>query len=261
MKHGTMPSACTIAGSDSGGGAGIQADLKTFTALGVWGCTVLTAVTAQNPREVRGVWTLPPAAVTAQLGAVLDEFPVRVCKTGMLGTAAIIRAVADALPEEMPLVLDPVMISTSGHALLDGGAVRDLTGLLIPRASVITPNLMEAEALTGIARIRDAEAMESAGERLLTMGAGAAVVKGGHLKGAAIDVLVTNEGVYRLERERLPYAAHGSGCSFAAAVAAGLARGLSMETAVREAKEFVHESIENGFKSLSGLYSVNPKKP
>jgi hydroxymethylpyrimidine/phosphomethylpyrimidine kinase len=261
MTHGTMPAACTIAGSDSGGGAGIQADLKTFTALGVWGCTVLTAVTAQNPREVRGVWTLPPGAVTAQLGAVLDEFPVRTCKTGMLGTAAIIRAVAEGLPDGMPLVLDPVMISTSGHALLDGDAVRELTGLLIPRASVITPNLMEAEALTGIPRIRDVGAMESAGERLLAMGAGAAVVKGGHLKGAAIDVLVTNDGTCRLEGERLPYAAHGSGCSFAAAVAALLAGGRPVEAAVRDAKEFVHEAIRSGFKSKSGLYSVNPRKP
>jgi hydroxymethylpyrimidine/phosphomethylpyrimidine kinase len=258
MELPTMPFACTIAGSDSGGGAGIQADLKTFAALGVWGCTVLTAVTAQNTKGVAGSWALAPEAVRAQMDAVIDDFPVAAWKTGMLANATIIRTVADTLPPGVPLVLDPVMVSTSGHTLLEDEAVNDLIEMLIPRATVVTPNLREAEILSGIASITDTAGMVAAAEAIASIGAGSVVVKGGHLEGKAVDVFLQDDETLFLVGERFPYDVHGSGCTFASAIAAYLARGLDLGSAVREAKEFIEVALKGATVSGSGVRMSHP---
>ena len=253
-----MISACSIAGSDSGGGAGIQADLKTFTALEVYGLTVVTAVTAQNTREVRGTWMLPPEAVQAQIGAVADDFSIGAWKTGMLGNGSNIRAVAESLPDGAVLVIDPVMISTSGYRLLDEEAVTDLADLLIPRAAIVTPNIPEAEVFAGI-RIATLDDMVEAGRRILDIGAGAVVVKGGHLTGdPAIDILVDRDGVAEASGRRYPYSVHGSGCCFSAALAAYLARGMDVRPAFAAAREFIDTAIKNAAGSFGSLRIVNP---
>lgn len=253
-----MIAACSIAGSDSSGGAGIQADLKTFTALGIWGLTVVTAVTAQNTREVRGTWVLPADAVRAQVEAVADDFFIGAWKTGMLGNAPVIRAIADTLPEGAALVIDPVMVSTSGHRLLEEGAIRDLVELLIPRAAVVTPNLPEAEVL-GQMRVSTVEEMAEAGRRILDLGARAVVVKGGHLAGgAAVDLLVDREGTIQLEGVRYPYAVHGSGCCFSAALAAHLARGMPARQAFAAARAFIDTAIREAAGGPGPLRIVNP---
>jgi len=258
MKGARMIAACTIAGSDSGGGAGIQADLKTFTALGVWGLTVVTAVTAQNTREVRGSWALPAAAVTAQIEAVADDFLIGAFKTGMLGTGSIVRAVARSLPEGVPLVVDPVIFSTSGHRLLEAGAVGDLVGLLIPRATIVTPNLSEAEALAGTP-VRTVGEMAEAGRAILDLGAEAVAVKGGHLAGpTVVDVLVDRGGEVRLEGPAYPGPVHGSGCCFAAALAAHLARGFTVREAFSASRAFVDAAIREAAGASNGHRIVNP---
>ncbi|WP_241648106.1 bifunctional hydroxymethylpyrimidine kinase/phosphomethylpyrimidine kinase [Methanoculleus taiwanensis] len=258
MTESRMIAACSIAGSDSGGGAGIQADLKTFTAIGVWGLTVVTAVTAQNTREVRGSWMLPAEAVAAQIAAVCDDFSIGAFKTGMLGTREIVRTVAERLPEGIPLVVDPVMISTSGHRLLDEAAVLDLARFLIPRADVVTPNIPEAEALTGMA-ILSLDDMAEAGRRIIDLGAAAVVVKGGHGAGDGVtDMLVDAAGTVRLSGRRYPYAVHGSGCCFAAALAAYLARGMPLREAFASARSFVDGAIAAAAGESGSLRIVNP---
>lgn len=253
-----MISACSIAGSDSGGGAGIQADLKTFTALEVFGLTVVTAITAQNTREVRGTWMLPPEAVRAQIEAINDEFDIRAWKTGMLGDAAIVRVVADTLPVGANLVLDPVMVSTSGHRLLDEDATSDLIDQLIPRAGIITPNLPEAEVLSRI-QIVDRADMVDAGRRILDLGAEAVVVKGGHLTGEeVVDVLVDRDGVVEAKGRRYPYSVHGSGCCFSSALAAYLGRGMSNRDAFAAAREFIDVAIRQAVGGPGTLRIVNP---
>jgi len=253
-----MIAACSIAGSDSGGGAGIQADLKTFTALGIWGLTVITAVTAQNTHEVRGTWMLPPEAVRAQVEAVADDFSVGAWKTGMLGNGPNTRAVAEALPDGATLIIDPVMISTSGHRLLAEDAVADLVELLIPRAEVVTPNLPEAEVLAGM-RVATLDDMAEAGRRILDLGAGAVVVKGGHLAGgAAVDILIDRDGVMRLSGKRYPYSVHGSGCCFSAALTAHLARGMPARHAFAAAREFIDTAIREAAGGPGPVRIVNP---
>lgn len=243
----TQPRALTIAGSDSGGGAGIQADLKTFTVLQTYGTSVITCVTAQNTLGVTGVYPLTPEQVAAQLDAVLSDIGTDAAKTGMLYDAAIIAAVADRVKRYgvSNLVVDPVMIAKSGHALLLPEAQAAVRELLLPLARVVTPNLPEAEALTGMA-IRTRADMEAAGRRLLQMGARAAVVKGGHLGGEpAADLLIAADGSEQwLEEERVESRhTHGTGCTFSAAIAAGLARGLDLPEAVRLAKAFITLAI------------------
>jgi hydroxymethylpyrimidine/phosphomethylpyrimidine kinase len=258
MTGAQMIAACSIAGSDSGGGAGIQADVKTFTALGVWGLTVITAVTAQNTREVRGTWMLPADAVRAQIGAVADDFAIGAWKTGMLGNAANVRAVAEALPEKATLVIDPVMVSTSGHRLLEPDAVADLTGLLIPRAAIVTPNIPEAEVLAGM-NVATVEDMAEAGRRVLDLGARAVVVKGGHLPGdAAVDLLVDPDGVMRLSGKRYPYSVHGSGCCFSAALTAYLAGGMPAREGFAAAREFIDTAIREAAGGPGPGRIVNP---
>jgi len=237
--------ALTIAGSDSGGGAGIQADLKTFAAYRVFGMSAVTAVTAQNTFGVVAASMMSADLVGAQIDAVVDDIGVDAVKTGMLGTAEIIEAVVDAVGRHgiEALVVDPVMIATSGDALLDIDAVEVLMRALLPKAACVTPNLAEAEALVGFA-VRDAFSMGEAGRALLDAGAGAALVKGGHLDGDAADLLLTRAGETWLRTERLdtPHT-HGTGCTLSAALAAGLARGWTLLQAARSAKQFVHGAI------------------
>jgi hydroxymethylpyrimidine/phosphomethylpyrimidine kinase len=238
--------ALTIAGSDSGGGAGIQADLKTFHQFGVFGTTAIVALTAQNTRGVRAVEAVPAAMVAAQLDALAEDLPPDALKTGMLAEPELVSVVAGAIRAHgwSPLVVDPVMVSTSGHRLLSAEAETVLRERLVPLAALVTPNLDEAAILVG-REVRDPAAMERAGADLLDIGAGAALVKGGHLAGDRItDVLVTRNGVRRFERPKLATrSTHGTGCTLSAAITAGLALGRDLETAVADALDFVHRAI------------------
>jgi len=238
--------ALTIAGSDSGGGAGIQADLKTFHQFGIFGTSVLVAVTAQNTKGVTAVHAVPAEIVEAQIDAVAIDLPPRACKTGMLATVDVVETVARSIQKHaLPnYVLDPVMVATSGHRLLDRNAIRSVRDLLLPLATVVTPNLDEASILIGT-DVDSIETMELAGKRLVAMGAGAALIKGGHLIGETlVDVLVTADEVRRIVHERVDSTStHGTGCTLSAAIAAGLAQQLSFEVAVDNALDFVHKAI------------------
>ncbi|MDI3281294.1 MAG: bifunctional hydroxymethylpyrimidine kinase/phosphomethylpyrimidine kinase [Bacillota bacterium] len=281
-----LPSALTIAGSDSGGGAGIQADLKTFAALGVWGASALTAVTAQNTRAVLEFLPLPPPLVVRQIEAVWDDLDIRAVKTGMLATAAIIEAVADALsargvgrPGAPPLVVDPVMVSATGCDLLEPGAVQALRERLLPLATLVTPNLPEAERLAGLA-INSHSELEEAARRILALGPRAVLIKGGHLKEKrqrpaagplqavgiklsppaeeAVDLLYDGKSFRDLRAPRVAVPdVHGTGCTLSAAWAAYLARGLSLPEAAVAAKEFISAAIRQAVTVGGGLPAAN----
>src|SRR5688572_20429257 len=234
-----MPTALTIAGSDSGGGAGIQADLKTFAAHAVFGTSAITAITAQNTRGVFAVHALPAELVVAQIDAVLSDLPPRAIKIGMLANAAIAAAVAHRLRTlpNVPIVLDTVMIAKGGASLLDDDAVDTIRRELIPIAAVVTPNVPEAEALTGLS-IRSTEEQREAAQRLVAAGARAAIVKGGHLDGPAVDVLYDGRTFTELRADRVATRhTHGTGCTFSSAIAARLARGDDLLDAARGAKD------------------------
>lgn len=253
------PAALTIAGSDSGGGAGIQADLKTFAAHGVYGTAALTAVTAQNTLGVRAATALDPALVVAQLDAVLEDIRPRSAKTGMLANVAIVRAVARRLAAapELPLVVDPVMVAQSGDPLLDAEAVAVIRDELLPRATLVTPNLPEAAALTGLPVASEAE-MVRAGYALLDAGARAALVKGGHRDDAADDVYVDRERVVWLRGERIVSdCTHGTGCTLSAAIAARLARGDELLDAVHAAKAYLSAALRAGYRVGAGHSPVD----
>ena len=241
-----MKIALTIAGSDSGGGAGIQADLKTFQQFGVFGTSVVVALTAQNTREVRAVETVPDSMVSAQLTALAEDLPPAALKTGMLAEAGLVRLVARAIRENgwAPLIVDPVMVSTSGSRLLSTEAEEVIREDLLPLAALVTPNLDEAAILTGRV-VHDVPTMERAGATLIRFGAGAALMKGGHLSGPVLtDVLVTPSGVWHFARPRLETrSVHGTGCTLSAAITAGLALGRGLEHAVEDALDFVHRAI------------------
>ena len=241
-----MKIALTIAGSDSGGGAGIQADLKTFQQFGVFGTSVIVALTAQNTRGIRAVETVPEPMVAAQLTALAEDLPPAALKTGMLAEAGLVRLVAKAIRENAwrPLVVDPVMVATSGHRLLTMEAEDVIRESLVPLAALVTPNLDEAAVLTGRV-VHDVATMERAGETLVHFGAAAALVKGGHLSGDVVtDVLVTPDGVRRFTRPRIPTGStHGTGCTLSAAITAGLALGRPLQTAVADGLDFVHRAI------------------
>ncbi|SDI53289.1 hydroxymethylpyrimidine kinase /phosphomethylpyrimidine kinase [Bradyrhizobium sp. Rc2d] len=243
----TTPVALTIAGSDSSGGAGIQADLKTFAALGVYGASAVTALTAQNTRGVTGIHAVPAEFVTAQIDAVFSDLDVGAVKIGMVAQAASIEAIAAALSRWSPrhVVLDPVMVATSGDRLLASEAVEALRTRLIPLASVITPNLPEAAALLEEPVAESEAEIESQGRRLLALGCRAVLVKGGHGEGAeSIDYLVDADNTIALAAPRLATKnTHGTGCSLSSAVAAGLARGEDLEQAVRNAKAWITAAI------------------
>ena len=243
----TTPIALTIAGSDSSGGAGIQADLKTFAALGVYGASVITALTAQNTIGVSAIHRVPADVVTAQIDAVFGDLDVKAVKIGMVAQATTIDAIAAGLARWSPkhIVLDPVMVATSGDRLLAADAVAGLRAKLIPRASLITPNLPEAAAFLDEPVAASAAAIESQGRRLMAMGTPAVLIKGGHGEGPeSIDYLVTGAGVVALAAPRIATEnTHGTGCSLSSAIAAGLAKGEEMETAVRNAKAWVSAAI------------------
>jgi len=243
----TTPIAVTIAGSDSSGGAGIQADLKTFSALGVYGASVITALTAQNTRGVSAIHDVPPAFIAAQIDAVFSDLDVHAVKIGMLSQPAAIEAVAAGLERHgvRQVVLDPVMIAASGDRLLAAEAVDVLRRILIPRARIITPNLPEAAALLdGPVAGNEAE-MHRQGERLLALGCGAVLMKGGHGEGPeSVDLLVEPTGVARFAAARIATRnTHGTGCTLSSAIAAGLAKGRDLATAVGEAKSYVTAAI------------------
>ena len=251
----TVPIALTIAGSDSGGGAGIQADLKTFSAFRVFGTSVITAVTAQNSLGVHGVHNLPPAIVTAQLDAVLGDFPVAAAKIGMLSTADIVTAVADALRRHRfeQLVVDPVMIAKSGDPLLQLDAREALIREILPLALLVTPNLHEAAALAGIPVETHADMAEAA-RRIHGRGPRHVLVKGGHLKDDATDLLFDGRELLRFPGPRLESQnTHGTGCTLSAAIAAGLANGRPLPDAVRDAKAYVTAAIRGGFALGRGV--------
>ncbi len=254
----TPPRVLTVAGSDSGGGAGIQADLKTMLALGAHGMSVICAVTAQNSVGVQGSWVLPAAAVRAQLDSVLSDIGVQAIKTGMLGSAGAVAAVAGGLAGvAAPIVVDPVAVSKHGDPLLPVDALADVKDLLIPLATLVTPNLHEAALLTG-ARADDEAAMVRAAEAVHALGARWVLVKGGHLPGDAVDILFDGETVRRFSEPRLPVRhTHGTGCTLASAIACFLARGMGMPEAVARAKEFVTGAIRWGFPLGHGVGPVD----
>lgn len=239
--------AVTIAGSDSSGGAGIQADLKTFSALGVYGASVLAALTAQNTKGVTAIHDVPPDFIAAQIDAVFSDLAVNAVKIGMLSQPGTIRAVAAGLDRHHTtnVVLDPVMIAGSGDRLLATEAVEILRNDLFPRAALVTPNLPEAAALLSSPVARDEREMEAQGHALLALGAGAVLVKGGHGEGPqSTDLLVTPSGVTRLVAERIATRhTHGTGCTLSSAIAAGLAKGEPLQTAVENAKAYITAAI------------------
>ena len=242
-----MHIALTIAGSDSGGGAGIQADLKTFHRFGLFGTSAITAVTAQNTRGVQGWEVMPSDLIRAQIDAVVSDLRPDAVKSGMLADAEVVRVVAGALRDHRlaPYVLDPVMVATSGDPLLERDAVALIREELLPLATLVTPNLDEAAILTGAA-VDDVTGMERAARWLVERGgARAALVKGGHLRGAeAIDVLLDEEGLERFTHPRLTTTStHGTGCTLSSAVAAHLALGQPLRSAVRDALDYVHRAI------------------
>jgi hydroxymethylpyrimidine/phosphomethylpyrimidine kinase len=241
-----MPAvALTIAGSDPSGGAGIQADLKTFQRFGVYGETAITLITVQNTTQVARVETLAPDLVIQQIEAVVSDIPPAAAKTGALGSAAVVQAVAAlAASFSFPLVVDPVMISKHGSRLLDAEAEDLLRTRLLPRATLVTPNIAEAEALSGVYIQSEADMVDAA-RRLLDSGCQAVLVKGGHLPGPPTDILCTGKSVRRFAGKRVetPHT-HGTGCTYSAAITAGLARGKSLEDAIAAAKQFVQRAIE-----------------
>jgi hydroxymethylpyrimidine/phosphomethylpyrimidine kinase len=250
-----VPKALTIAGSDSGGGAGIQADLKTFSAFRVFGMSVITAVTAQNSVGVSGVHNLPPEFVALQLDAVLGDFGADAIKLGMLSTAGIIQAVAGRLRAHgaARIVLDPVMVAKSGDLLLQPDARAAMLETMLPLADVVTPNLHEAAVLADIAVATEAD-MEEAARRIHARGPRHVLVKGGHLKDSATDILFDGRTVTRFPAPRLESTnTHGTGCTYSAAIAAGLAHGRPLVTAIGEGKAYVTAAIREGFRVGRGV--------
>jgi hydroxymethylpyrimidine/phosphomethylpyrimidine kinase len=239
--------ALTVAGSDSGGGAGIQADLKTFSALGVYGASVITALTAQNTKGVSAIHDVPADFIAAQIDAVFSDLAVAAVKIGMVSQRAAIEAIAAGLQrwQQSAVVLDPVMIAASGDRLLVPDAVDVLKRVLIPRALVITPNLPEAAALLDAPIAATETEMRAQGERLLALGPKAVLVKGGHAQGAeSVDLLVEPTAVTRLAADRIATRnTHGTGCTLSSAIAAGLAKGLSLAEAVRAAKTYLTDAL------------------
>jgi hydroxymethylpyrimidine/phosphomethylpyrimidine kinase len=252
------PRVLAIAGSDSGGGAGIQADLKTMLAHGVHGMTVICAVTAQNSVGVQGYWELPPEAVRAQLESVLGDIGAQAVKTGMLASPVLVGTVCDALAEvAAPVVVDPVAVSKHGDSLLSAGTLEAVKDRLLPLATVVTPNLLEAELLTGL-EITDEAQMLTAARMINAMGPQWVLVKGGHLPGRPVDLLFDGERVIRYPGQRIDSVhTHGTGCTLASAIASRLAVGDDVPAAVQAAKEYVTGAISAGFPLGAGIGPVD----
>ena len=251
--------AVSIAGSDPSAGAGLQIDLKTMTACGVWGMTVAAALTAQNANHVRAIAEVDPVFVQQQIAALEEDFPIACYKTGMLGNAETVAAVAKALPDAVPLVIDPVLIATREYRLTDGSGAAALTEELIPRATVVTPNIPEAEELSGL-RITDAASMEEAAYWFLDQGASAVVLKGGHAEfRKGVDLFLDREGVRLLSGNVYAFPdVHGSGCCFASAVAAYVALGYPVFSAVEQAKVFIDGAMRYAVEYAPGRFTMNP---
>jgi hydroxymethylpyrimidine/phosphomethylpyrimidine kinase len=256
-----VPRAMTIAGSDSGGGAGIQADLKTFAVLGVWGTSAVTSITVQNTQGVSGVSDLPAETVAAQIRAVASDIGVDAAKTGMLSSSEIVEAVAGAIEEGgVPnVVVDPVFVSKHGHSLLRDDAVEALRSRIVPLATLVTPNLPEAAGLVGF-EVGDRDGMPKAAEAILALGARAVLVKGGHLdSGPADDLFADGDRTAWLSGERVDTTnTHGTGCVLSAAIAAYLARGDDLLDAVRKGKDFVTQAIRHSLAIGAGIGPVSP---
>ncbi|MBB6475901.1 bifunctional hydroxymethylpyrimidine kinase/phosphomethylpyrimidine kinase [Sphaerisporangium rubeum] len=254
----TPPRVLTVAGSDSGGGAGIQADLKTMSALGVHGMSVIAAVTAQNSLGVQGYWELPPEAVRAQLDSVLGDIGAQAVKTGMLASPALVEVVAEVLGTvTAPVVVDPVGVSKHGDSLLAPEAVETVISRLLPVATVVTPNLYEVEQLTSI-KVEDETGMRPAAEALLSLGPTWVLIKGGHLPGPPVDLLTDGTEEYRLTAPRHDnHHTHGTGCTLASAIASHLALGDDIPTAVHNAKTYVTGAIAHGYPLGSGIGPVD----
>jgi hydroxymethylpyrimidine/phosphomethylpyrimidine kinase len=257
-----IPIALTIAGSDPSGGAGIQADLKTFHQFGVYGEAVVTLVTVQNTMRVDRVEVLAAELVSAQIAAVVEDIPPGAAKTGALGSAEVARAVARAAADfRFPLVVDPVMVSKHGRPLLPADAAETVRRELVPRAALVTPNVPEAEALIG-SSIRTPAEMRSAAERICSMGARAALVKGGHMQGSSTDLLFDGARFHEFPAERVPTPhTHGTGCTFSAAIAASLALGLDLVEATARAKRFIDRAIRTNPGLGHGCGPVNHHAP
>jgi hydroxymethylpyrimidine/phosphomethylpyrimidine kinase len=254
----TPPRVLAIAGSDSGGGAGIQADLKTMLALGVHGMTAICAVTAQNSVGVQGYWELPPEAVRAQLDSVLSDIGAQAIKTGMLASPELVGTVCDVLAGvAAPVVVDPVAVSKHGDSLLSAGTLEAVRDRLLPLAAIVTPNLLEAELLTGTEITNEAQ-MLAAARMIEAMGPQWVLVKGGHLAGSPVDLLVGGADVIRVQGERIASVhTHGTGCTLASAIASRLALGDEMPTAVEAAKKYVTGAIAAGFPLGAGIGPVD----
>jgi len=251
----------TIAGSDSGGGAGIEADLKTFSALGVFGTCVLTAITAQNTRGVQEIFPVPPLIVRAQIQAVLEDIPIKIAKTGMLYSRDIMEVVAESIESyRIGLVADPVFRAGTGRSLVIEEDKEAFIDLILPRATILTPNLFEAEMISGL-RIRSLEDMERAARKIIDLGAEAVIIKGGHLKTGGqkvYDIFYNQKSPKIFEKQRRSIKPHGGGCVFSAAIASFLAKGEVLEQAVEKAERFIETSFIGAFKVGSGRIPVNP---
>ena len=259
MDHTEPDVALTVAGSDSGGGAGIQADLKTMEAFGVFGTSAITSLTAQNSTGVRGVEDVSPEFVAEQIDAVVGDFEVNAVKTGMLSNAETARVVAEKIDEhDLRAVVDPVMIAQSGDRLLSEDAEEVVCDELLERAALVTPNAPEAETLTGV-EVESPDEMEDAARSLVEMGAGAALVTGGHIEGdRVVDVLADSEGTHRFEKARVEGGAtHGTGCALSSAVAAELAKGVSLGDAVGTAEAFLYRAVRFGVEAGEGATSTH----
>lgn len=261
MSESPIRTALTIAGSDSGGGAGLQGDIKAFQANGVYGMSVVTAITAQNSRGVQAAYDLPAEIITAQIDAVAEDFFIHAVKTGMLSSASIVDTVADGIERHKlgPVVVDPVMVATSGDLLLNPNAVGALKTRVLSLADLLTPNIHEAEVLAGfpVATLDDAR---RAAEAILSLGPKAVLVKGGHLKGEvdAVDVLVDSAGETLFRAERIHTKnTHGTGCTFASAITANLAKGHDLRDAIQRAKAYVTEAIRHSLSIGQGHGPVN----
>ena len=254
----TPPCVLAVAGSDSAGGAGIQADLKTMLALGVHGMSVVCAVTAQNSLGVQGYWELPVSAVQAQLGSVLGDIAVHAVKTGMLASAPIVETVASVLADTpAPVVVDPVAVSKHGDSLLSAGTLEAVRERLLPLATVVTPNLLEAELLTGLTITNEA-AMLAAARAISALGPGWVLVKGGHLPGNPVDLLFDGQRAIRFPGQRIASRhTHGTGCTLASAIASFLALGADVPSAVESAKDYVTGAISGGFPLGAGIGPVD----
>lgn len=252
----TTPIALTIAGSDSGGGAGIQADLKTFSALGVFGCSVITSLTAQNTLGVQGVFPVDPMFVQQQIHSVLSDLSVGAIKSGMLANSDIILAVAESLKNysSIPFILDPVMVATSGDRLLTEESIEYLIKNLFPLASLITPNLHEAAALLDESLAIDINQMKKQGKKIIAMGAKAVLMKGGHADSdCAVDLFITENEIQQFSSPRISTKnTHGTGCTLASAIAANIAKGLSLQEAIKKAKDYLFGALSAADKLQIG---------